>query len=192
MKFRYETWRLRPGGVSCKAAWTGSRSRCTCYLSSPPLCRHHGNEQGAIWLCKGSALGRRTRRGEEFVFSAGSFRLFHHIELLVILLSQVENRKRRRFLSQSYGLKWQAKTRLKSAAASTLELTNHTAVPSSFRSAPRYLRIPVSASITQCALFFEAAKQGQISQAFFQLYKTKRKFLVSTVVSQTRRLASRM
>lgn len=72
MKFRYETWRLRSGGVSCKAAWTGSRSRCMYLLSfSSPLCRYHGNEQGAIWLCKGSALGRRTRRGEEFVLSGG-------------------------------------------------------------------------------------------------------------------------
>lgn len=69
--------------------------------------------------------------------------------------------------------------------------TNHTAVPSSFRSAPRYLRIPVSASITQCALFFEAAKQGHIVCLFPSFAsRSVNSYVVSTVVSQTRRLAS--
>ena len=33
MNAKYETWRLRSEGVTCKAAWTGSRNRCTFLLS---------------------------------------------------------------------------------------------------------------------------------------------------------------
>lgn len=118
------------------------------------------------------------RRVIRFVW--GIFRLFHHhIELPFILLSQVENRKRGR----------SCQTRVSREHTRT----NHTAVPSSFRSAPRYLRIPVSASITQCALFFEAAKQGHIVCLFPSFAsRSVNSYVVSTVVSQTRRLASRM
>lgn len=108
MNTKYETWRLRSGGVTCKAAWTGSRSRCTCcpalHLSADITAMSKEQSDYA----EDQHLGEWRRRGEEFVLSGEIFRLFHHVELL--FFDTIRESETEPVLSQDILLKWQAKT----------------------------------------------------------------------------------